>query len=117
MGKDANANSRVCSKHFRDEDFVYAAASKMFGWKRRWLTPEAVPSLSLPVRPSDRPRRPERRPNRAQNKEDRPLALAFPKSLLDVLPAGEEQPSTSSMDITDQELNLTEDGNEGNRSA
>ncbi|KAL1445642.1 hypothetical protein MTO96_044898, partial [Rhipicephalus appendiculatus] len=76
------------------------------------LTPEAVPSLNLPVRASDRPRHPERRPNRAQNKEDRPLALAFPKSLLEVLPAGEEQPSTSSMEIPDQELNLTEDDNE-----
>lgn len=114
MGKDASAHSRVCSKHFRDEDFVYAAAAKMFGWKKRGLAPEAVPSLNLPVRPLDRPRRPERRPNRAQNSEDRPLALVFPKNPLDVLPTDEAQPSTSSGDPVDHaDLNFVEDGNEG----
>lgn len=46
MGKDANANSRVCSKHFRDEDFVYAAASKMFGKYQLTCAREPPGSLS-----------------------------------------------------------------------
>lgn len=51
MSKANTKSSRVCSKHFDESDFVYPVGSKMFGWKRRWLAPGAVPSKRLPIRP------------------------------------------------------------------
>ncbi|KAM7283152.1 uncharacterized protein ISCGN_013337 [Ixodes scapularis] len=55
MGKLNSKSSTVCSKHFRDEDFVYAVGAKMFGWKKRTLAPGTVPSQNLPLRPLDKP--------------------------------------------------------------
>ncbi|KAK8787416.1 hypothetical protein V5799_022808 [Amblyomma americanum] len=52
MGKQPSASAVVCSKHFKKEDFVYPVY-KTQGYKYRKLVPEAIPSVNLPVRPSD----------------------------------------------------------------
>ncbi|KAL3171885.1 hypothetical protein MRX96_013464 [Rhipicephalus microplus] len=56
MGKEPSSYARVCSKQFREEDFVYRVGARMFGWKKRCLEAGAVPSKNLPVCSLDRPR-------------------------------------------------------------
>nr|XP_054921717.1 uncharacterized protein LOC126521601 [Dermacentor andersoni] len=75
MGKLPSKHAVVCSKHFREEDFVYPAyktlgkdisgvlfaslhvvnvpVTLLPGYKYRKLSPEAVPSVNMPVRPHD----------------------------------------------------------------
>ncbi|XP_075535131.1 uncharacterized protein LOC142570655 [Dermacentor variabilis] len=106
-GKQPSATARVCSKHFREEDFCYGVGAAMFGWKRRWLLRGAIPSRNLPVRPLDRPLRPQRPQNRLQI-QDRPLAETFHKDDPATL-AVDPQASTSSPPIhTDEEQDSSE---------
>ncbi|KAM7297997.1 uncharacterized protein ISCGN_023148 [Ixodes scapularis] len=59
MEKAPSASIVVCSKHFDEQDFVYPVY-KSLGYKYRKLSPEAIPSLNLRVRPHDT-RRPGKR--------------------------------------------------------
>lgn len=53
-GKPNMSSPKVCSKHFKEDDFLYCIGAQMFGWKRRKLNAGAVPTQNLPVLPLDR---------------------------------------------------------------
>ncbi|XP_064473198.1 uncharacterized protein LOC135387913 [Ornithodoros turicata] len=107
MGKGISKTFRVCSKHFKDDDFDYPVGSKMFGWKSRRLVRGAVPSKNLPVRPIDA-KRPQSQPRvtRQRMETTQPLREIFLPDFRHNMDAtvvcsttqGTDQSSTSAVD-------------------